>query len=314
MAAILVAQATVLRYALNPVLPPGYPFLTFFPAVVLTSFLAGWRPGAFAAVASGLISWWAFIPPQQSFAIDGRSAVALGFYVFVVVVDVALIWALDRNVQRLRKEEARSAELAATREILFHELQHRVSNNLQVVSAILQLERSKLSDPEARRALAESASRLALIGRIQRSLHDPERQSTEFEILAGSLSRDALEAAGANGVEVRVSGEASFAPDQVAPVALILLECVNNAVEHGFAGREGGLLEIRLERTGDVLRMTVRDDGAGPPEGFDPERRGGLGLSLAGQLARQLGGRFALFRADQGGAVGELTFPARSTS
>lgn len=66
-----------------------------------------------------------------------------------------------------------SARLAATRELLFRELQHRVSNNLQMVAALLTVQRRKIADPEAKLALDEASRRLGVIGRISRQLYDP---------------------------------------------------------------------------------------------------------------------------------------------
>lgn len=68
-----------LRLAIGDVLV-GYPFITFFPVIILTTFLGGALPGAAAAVLCGIASWYFFIEPCSSFALDWPGAVALGFY------------------------------------------------------------------------------------------------------------------------------------------------------------------------------------------------------------------------------------------
>jgi len=73
------AAALVARFALDRSLPAGFPYLTFFPAVIITSFVAGTRAGLLCALLSGLAAWFWFIPPFGSFTVDRLSAVALGF-------------------------------------------------------------------------------------------------------------------------------------------------------------------------------------------------------------------------------------------
>ena len=80
-----------MRLLANPVMPSGYPYVTFFPMVVIASLLLGWRNGTIAAVASGLAAWYFFITPERSFHFDGGVAMALTFYAFVVVTDILLI-------------------------------------------------------------------------------------------------------------------------------------------------------------------------------------------------------------------------------
>src|SRR3546814_6329176 len=95
--------------------------------------------------------------------------VALGFYGAVVVVGIALINLLQKANFKLAVERERSRALAENRELLFHELQHRVSNNLQVVAAMLSLQRRHVDHDVARRALDDASARLALVGRISRA-------------------------------------------------------------------------------------------------------------------------------------------------
>jgi K+-sensing histidine kinase KdpD len=64
--------ASVLRYWFDPVLPSGFPFLTFFPAIIVTAFVAGVGPGIVCAVLSGLVAWYLFIPPANSLALRLR--------------------------------------------------------------------------------------------------------------------------------------------------------------------------------------------------------------------------------------------------
>lgn len=285
-----------LRLVLDPYFPPGFPYLTFFPAVILSSFLFGRGPGVVASILCGLLAWYFFIPPVRSFNLDGGTPVALLFYAGVVSVDIALVHWMQRANARLRQERERSDALAARTELLFQELQHRVSNNLQMVGAMLTLQKRSLPEGEARRALADAAAKLQLIGRIQRRLYSTRGDQLPLDAFVSDLIADLADAAGKPGIVHRVEADTGLMlpPESAIPLALILAESVANAVEHGFADRDTGLILAHLSRDGETLTLTVADDGAGLPPGFNTEHANSLGLRIARSLSQQLGAQFAL--------------------
>ena len=104
--------ALVTRLMLDSYLPPGFPFLTFFPAVILSTLVAGLWPGIACAVASGLAALYFFIQPIYSFELNYGGVVAMAFYFFVVGIDIALIHVITRALEQLRVERNRSADLS----------------------------------------------------------------------------------------------------------------------------------------------------------------------------------------------------------
>ena len=104
------AVAWLLRVLVDSSLPSGFPYVTFFPAVIVTSFLFGWRMGILSAILCGLVAWYYFILPFNSFALDG-ARVALGFYVFVVATDLALVHGIQTANRRLVLEREVSRDL-----------------------------------------------------------------------------------------------------------------------------------------------------------------------------------------------------------
>lgn len=312
--ALLCAVCFFLRELAEPLLPPGYPFLSFFPAVILSSFLFGVRPGIFAALICGVLSWYFFIAPQSGFAVNAAVVTAMAFYTGVVTVDIMVIHWMQRANYNLALERERNRKMAENRELLFHELQHRVSNNLQVVAALLSLHRRQVRDEDARKVMEEAAGRLALIGKISRALYRPDDSGQEIGALLDMLSRDLAEAAGREdiGLVVDVPGDLVVGADAMVPLALVTAEAVSNAFEHGFDSERRGHIHIALAKDDEgMLRLRVSDDGRGLPAGFDPDARSSLGLRIAGVLASQLGGRFTLMPSSSGGAMAMLDFPAR---
>jgi two-component system, sensor histidine kinase PdtaS len=309
------ALAALVRLVLDPVFPPGYPYLTFFPAVIVTSFLFGRGPGTLAAVTCGLLAWYLFIPPPNGFAMNGPVAVALLFYVGVVTVDIALIHWMQRANRQLAAERERSRQLAERTELLFRELQHRVSNNLQMVGAVLNLQRRKVEDPAAIQALTDASSRLQMIGRIQRQLYDTSGAPVALDVFVRELATDLVAASDKPQIRCSVDAEPGIllSPDAAIPVALIVAESVSNAIEHGFDAEAAGRIGVAVRRDGDAILLEVRDDGRGLPAGFDLARTDSLGIKIARTLARQLEATFTLDPATGGGTVMRLALPGERT-
>lgn len=303
--------ALLARWVLADAFPPGFPFLTFFPAVVLSGFLFGRGPGILSALLCGMFAWYFFIPPPGSLWLDRGVALALGFYAGVVAVDLLLIDWMQRGTARLRVERERCESLAARSQLLFSELQHRVSNNLQMVGAVLALQQRSVADPAARQALSDAGGKLQTIGRIQRQLYDHSGDPQTLARMLPDLVKDLITTAGRPGVTatVEVDADIKLPPDSIIPVALVVAETIANAVEHGFAGRETGRIEVRMEACSDAVTLIIADDGAGPPPGFSPAAATSLGLRISRTLADQLGGSFDLAPRDSGGAIATLQFP-----
>lgn len=111
----LCATAWAVRVLLDPLLPSGFPYVTFFPAVFLSAFLFGLRAGLLSALLCGAIASYFFIPPLYSFRIAGAE-VAIGLYVFVVATDLALIHGMRVANRQLRNQRQTSLDLAAAKE------------------------------------------------------------------------------------------------------------------------------------------------------------------------------------------------------
>lgn len=296
--------AALLRFEIDTALPPGFPYLTFFPAVILTAFLFGLGPGILAALLCGIAAWYWFIPPV-GFGLSYNSAVALLFYVFIVVVDILLVHWMQRANTHLAEERRRADALADTREVLFKELQHRVGNNLQMVASLLSLQTRDVTEPDALAALTEASRRVALVGRIQRTLYSSEGEPLPLGSYIETIARDTVEAAGRKDIDFTFRGEtgdAAIDAQAAIPAALAVAEAVSNALEHGFA-ESGGTIAVDLRAEEGAYAVTVRDDGRGLPAGFDPQTSSSLGLRIARSLSRSLGGGFEIGPCPQGGGT-----------
>ena len=252
-----------------------------------------------------------FIPPTYSFGVTHGTAFALAFYVFVVATDLALVQWMQSANRQLARERELSRSLADTRELLFRELQHRVSNNLQVAAGLLNMQKRTLDDPKGRAALDEATRRLALIGRISRQIYDPSGLAQPLLPFLGELCQSVIEASGRDDLVLEVQGDSELRlhPDAAIPTALVIAEAVANAVEHGFRNGHKGQISVGVGRDPDGgAAVTVHDDGHGLPDGFVPDGIKSLGLRIATTLASGHGGRFHI--EPHGGTLATLTLPS----
>ncbi|MEJ5914157.1 sensor histidine kinase [Pseudokineococcus sp. 1T1Z-3] len=194
---------------------------------------------------------------------------------------------LCRDVTELRGRELELISKDAT----IREIHHRVKNNLQTVSALLRLQSRRIESPDARAALGEAMRRVSTIALVHDTLSQTYDASVDFDALVDTGLLLAAEVA-TSSTRARARRTGSFglvAPHDATPLALVITELVTNAVEHGLADQDG-TVELRAERDGSTLRLSVLDDGCGLPADFAVGGRrpggGGLGSRIVQTLVR----------------------------
>ncbi len=216
---------------------------------------------------------------------------------------------LDEMADAIDGRDASLRESLAHKDALMREIHHRVKNNLQVISSLLNMQQRSLQDPAARAAMGDTRQRITALSLIYRALYQsPDlkrvnvRQFLEeliAQLVAGDTSRGPL---------IRTELEADplvIDPDKLAPLALWAVEAITNAQKHAFEYR-GGWLRVRFKVGGAVSVLEVEDDGPGVDE---PTMGQGVGRTLMTAFARQLRGQAEIIRSPSGGLLARLTFP-----
>jgi PAS domain S-box-containing protein len=214
----------------------------------------------------------------------------------------------------------RTAELSATlreREVLLQEVHHRVKNNLQLISSLINMQSRTLVDRASRNALAQCQTRIQAMALVHEKLYQSKDYSrVPFSEYARSLAGNVLLAMGASAenivLDIALEGIA-LGLDRAIPCGMILNELVTNAMKHGFRDGQPGTISLRLEKLdGGWVRLAVGDNGVGIPPETDLRNSGTLGMRLVFMLARQLDGRIEW--RSEGGTLFELTFPAGTSA
>jgi two-component sensor histidine kinase len=199
----------------------------------------------------------------------------------------------------LREAESGLAASLNEKETLLKEIHHRVKNNLQVVSGLLQLQSACVPDEATRELLRESQGRVRSMALIHEQLYqvgDLARVHfiSYLETLVTTIVRS--HASHAAQVEIAVTGdEVHLSVDEGIPCGLIVNELVTNALKYAFPDGRRGSIAISLHQLpGARIRLEVRDNGIGLPPGHDPASASSLGLRLVRNLVQQLEGELTV--------------------
>ena len=179
----------------------------------------------------------------------------------------------------------------ARHQILLKEVNHRVKNSLQVVSSMLHLQASAVGDPELSDRLNEASSRISAVGRAyERLAYNADYENIDLVSYLREVIDDLETAVAPCKVQLEAPDEIQFAADRAILVALVINELVLNAGKYAYPNSSEGLIWVRLARMEkSSILVSVRDEGAGLPAGFDPGTSKRLGTRLVNALANQLG-------------------------
>jgi two-component sensor histidine kinase len=269
---------------------------------------------------------------------DQLSLTTLANQTAVAVENARLYWDLERTLSELRQahdELERTAELARAnealqveiaerkraeeqikaslgeKEVLLKEVHHRVKNNLQVVSSMLQLQSKNIKDKETVEMFQESRNRVRSMALVHERLYQSkDLAKVDFAKYIRSLANYLCRSYGVNTnvIQLRTNlHDVSLGVDTAIPCGLILNELVSNSLKHAFPdGREGEIhIELRSDDN-DKFTLMVSDNGVGLLEDLDFRNTESLGLQLVNTLVNQLEGTIELDRRD--GTAFKITF------
>ncbi|MCB9879788.1 MAG: PAS domain S-box protein [Planctomycetes bacterium] len=224
-----------------------------------------------------------------------------GLLVLAAIIDIS---------QRRRSEDTLRASLEE-KETLLREVHHRVKNNMQVVSSLLNLQSASVDDPKQRELLDECHTRVRAMALVHEQLYATANLA-ELDGRGYVHELTNLLFASYHPANCRVQLQLDVAPwpldlETAIPVGLILHEWITNALKHAFVDRAHGALRVasRPLATGE-RELVVADDGRGMPPGFVPERSPGLGFRMVHSLIRQVDGTLTI--AATAGTTLTLTF------
>jgi PAS domain S-box-containing protein len=193
---------------------------------------------------------------------------------------------------RKKTEEDLKASLSE-KEVLLKEIHHRVKNNMQVISSLVDLQADEVKDPAVRAIFQDVIYRVRSMAMVHEKLYQsPNLARVDFADYAQSLLAYLWRAQGAtaSGIQLDLNlTPVSLSVNAAVPCGLILNELFSNALKHAFKGRDSGKVIVSLcEDAQGMVRLGVRDNGIGFPPQMDWEQSSSLGLGIVKTLTRQL--------------------------
>lgn len=215
-------------------------------------------------------------------------------------------------LHRKTKSWKRSTE----KKLLIHEIHHRVKNNLALTAGLLDLQKNKLEiGSKAQQTISESKNRIHSMALVHELLYENGDLTTvDLQVYVKKLSDLLKEALIRDDKSVDFYFEIDpikLKLEKAVPIGLILNETITNSIEHGFATRENGRIEISISQLyGNHFCLQMKDDGIGISENKDPlKNASSLGFKLIRVLVLQLDGEIEIHASEYGGASIRIFFP-----
>jgi PAS domain S-box-containing protein len=258
----------------------------------------------------------AFKEPQEKeyFRKDGsRVPIILGIATYDKEHQEGIAFVLDIT-ERKKTEKA----LAEIDRIRIKEIHHRIKNNLQVISSLLDLQAEKFLNKDVIKAFKESQNRVLSMSLIHEELYKGEGTETlDFSMYLRKLSENLFLTYSLNSKNIRLcmnlEEKAFFDMDTAVPLGIIVNELVSNSLKHAFTENQEGEIQIMLcreeencEKHESVFNLAISDNGKGIPENMELKSLESLGLQLVSALVDQLDGEIEIKR--EKGTEFKITF------
>ena len=204
------------------------------------------------------------------------------------------------DITKNKKNEEKISQSLKEKEILLKEVHHRVKNNMQVISSILNLQSSYVTDEYALSLLKECQNRIKSMAYIHESLYQTKNfESVNFTEYLSTLSKNLIHTYSVNSKKVKLVLNLSdlfLNLDLSIPCGLIINEIISNSIKYAFTNRMDGIIFVNLGIEKGKVRIEVGDNGVGIPHDVDLKQTQTLGMQLVYTLIEQIDGTLELDR------------------
>jgi two-component sensor histidine kinase len=221
--------------------------------------------------------------------------------------DTTILLGIEDVTERHMLERQKD-ELLEQKDTLLDEIQHRISNSLQIIAGIILMRANAVSSEEARRLLRDTHDRVISIATIQQTLHASRTVGPVEMVPYLTRLGDALAASmigDVRPVTLKVVGTAgSLSSREAESIGLITTELVMNALKHAFPSEKmNGRITVAYDADGTNWKLSVADNGIGKPDGVFAQAKTGLGTGIIKALAHNLNAKVETLAGPEGAIV-----------
>ncbi len=228
--------------------------------------------------------------------------------IIVLIISIAtIIFILGLLYYRYQEKNKLNKSLSISlneREVLLKELHHRVKNNLQIISSLLNLQKKFKANKSVDEIIEISRNRIATMVSVHeklyrsKSLKDVDIKEYTEELISNVASSFSSEE---KDVKISVSSEdIKVEVNKLIPYGLILNELITNSFKHAFANKKDAKFEVYISEENKLIIIDVKDNGKGLPDNFDFSQSNSLGMKLINGLAEQINGKFETLKTQIG--------------
>jgi two-component sensor histidine kinase len=260
-------------------------------------------------------TWLIRMQPRSQYVVYPHAAEAYFILLLGISTSILLIVVLiqrddysDRLISEVTLRTAELEESNRLKENLLREIHHRVKNNLQIASSLMNMQKRKLTSPEAVEALTDSQNRILAIALTHQNIYqDKDTKAVNLKEYLNDLVSNQKKVF-ANVDYIISSPEILIDLDKAVPLALITSELVTNASKHAFPETiTDPQLEIIVSQdSADRVKIVLKDNGVGLNQVLDFKNTTGLGFKIIQSLCRQISAKFSC--RNENGATFEIEF------
>lgn len=242
----------------------------------------------------------------------------IGYGVIWLIGSLGLVWggnSLARRAGNEKRAREKVEELLLEKQLLLREVQHRIKNNMSMMSALLHLKAGSVTDEESRQGLEDTSLRFDAMMLLYDELYTgPDPDALSLRAYIPELVNRILRAVP---TQSAITADTTV-PDVLLPakvltnLGIFTAEILTNALKHAFPQGRPGSIRVSAVVSDSHLTYTVEDDGIGLPEEREIARGRGLGFTLITTLAEQLQGDLTISR--RSGTTFRLVMPLRDGS
>jgi PAS domain S-box-containing protein len=216
----------------------------------------------------------------------------------------------NRDITRQKELEKLLKRSAEEKELMLRELQHRIKNNLNVLSGLLSIASESLTDEKSQSVFSDALSRIKTMSTIYQHLYkSPEFDSINLKVYLHELSETLFNTYNIDKEKVKLVSklvDIRLDAKRTESLGLILNELISNSLKYAFKDKHEGIVELQLEKSDGKIKLIIRDNGNGLPDDFCIENTDSLGMKLVKLLTMQINGTLNI--ENRNGVFVEISF------
>ena len=227
----------------------------------------------------------------------------------LLIITLSVLWKIRKQSRELAHKNQIINETLVEKELLVKEVHHRVKNNFQIISSLLEFQSEGIEEDKVEKLFNDGKNRVKSMALIHQKLYMNECGLIDFNDYISTLTKEIsfIYHSEVKVVTTILAENIFFDLDTATPLGLIVNELLTNSYKYAFKNKKDNKISVEIKKQpNDTFKLIVEDNGIGISDNFDIANSKSVGLRLVKRLVKQLHGEFKMF--NKNGARVEITF------